>query len=790
MLIQTPANIRFETLPSEALIPQTWREATLAETVADTPQPTLVFNPSITAQGSDGYAMAYRVVGGAARWRRLATCLLDRAFAPVAGSVTALSDLVAFARPERLSERSLTWHADARWFTLLGRRYLSWNDGANRPVNRQFLMEMADDGITPAGQAREIVIDGPRRTVEKNWMFFDDGREVWCVYSIAPHTVLSVDLSDPAVVRCAVSAVVDWRPEYQNVYGVMRGGAQPLRCGDRFLSLIHSSYKMPGGRIYEACFYEFEAVPPFRPLRAASRPTTLPHPGPSEGLGVKLNSETAKVVYPCGIVDRRDTFVISYGVDDVSAAIAVAPRAAALALLLPVETESESRWSAPAAPIAPPPATLLPPSATPLYWWNAVGKQFDGALGGRKFGVGNFGDIASRDVVERLAGTPTRSAALAERKLLAIGSIAHASRPGDVVWGSGVKGTKRRFDPGLSDVDVRAVRGPLSADALRAAGADLSRVTEVFDPGCLFGRLFAAEIAAFDPERNADRGPVRIVPHYRDDLMLRRIEAALTGSFLSVDCSPLDMICGMLGAEAIISSSLHGIIFAEALGIPAYWLRAVGGEDAFKFYDYYYGTGRYNVRCFDSVGEAIAARPMTPPNFRIDDYLATFPSDVMAPLAVAGAPRAWTLDCAGATLHAISAVCGVDPASARPGAEGLWLTTGLATLAFRAPAEADADLGLKLTLRPFNPPHLPSPQRVRARLGAGREVSLSWREGDVSPRTVILPMGDRPDASGAMVLQIAAEQAVSLRQLGVSRSGEVMTVCLQSMALVPMIGAA
>jgi pyruvyltransferase len=777
--MQAPAEIRFEALSSEALVPPAWREDTLGGA--------FVFNPTITAQGDDGYAMVYRVVGVENRWRRLASCLLDRDFAPVPGSVTPLSDLIAFADAERLNERSLAWHADARWFTLLGRRYLSWNDGANRPVNAQFLMEMADDGITPAGPAREIVIDGPRRTIEKNWMFFDDGHDVWCVYSIAPHTVLAVDLSDPTIIRCAPSASVEWEAEYQDLYGVMRGGAQPIRRGDRFLSLIHSSYKMPAGQVYEACFYEFEAAPPFRPLRAPTRPMPLPHPGQAEGFGEQLNSKTTKVVYPCGVVCRDDNLVISYGVDDLSAAVAVLPAPDALALLKPVAPSIETRWSTPATPITPPAMTASRP--TPLFWWDAAGKKFDGPLGSRTFGVGNFGDIASRDIVERVSGSRTRNARVNERKLIAVGSVAHVSRPGDVIWGSGVKGTKRQLDPGMAEVDVRAVRGPLSADALRTAGADLSRVTEVFDPGCLMPKLFAEEMAAFNPELNASKGPVRIIPHYRDDLLMRRSDARWAESFLTVDCTPLDMLLAMLGAEAIISSSLHGLIFAESLGLPAYWLRSVGGEDSFKFYDYYYSTGRYNVRCFDSIDEALASKPMAPPKFRFDDYLATFPFDVMGPLNADGASQAWSIEFAGASLNVVSGVCGFDPASVRPGAEGLWLTKSLATLSIPAPVEPETALGLKVTLRPFNPPHLPSPQHIRIRLGEGREIALSWAEGDISPRTVILPISGRPDASGDMLLQIQATHAESMRRLGVNRSDEVMAVCLRSMALVPLIGA-
>ena len=51
-----------------------------------------------------------------------------------------------------------------------------------------------------------------------------------------------------------------------------------------------------------------------------------------------------------------------------------------------------------------------------------------------------------------------------------------------------------------------------------------------------------------------------------------------------------DMVVWVLGCELVLSSSLHGVIFAEAFGVPARWVQRPGStrsESWFKYVDYY-----------------------------------------------------------------------------------------------------------------------------------------------------------------------------------------------------------
>jgi pyruvyltransferase len=75
-------------------------------------------------------------------------------------------------------------------------------------------------------------------------------------------------------------------------------------------------------------------------------------------------------------------------------------------------------------------------------------------------------------------------------------------------------------------------------------------------------------------------------------------------------CTPrqhtLAFIRHLLAARRVVSASLHGVILAEAYGIPAVLLQAGGTETRFKYDDYYAGTGRTDYRVARSVDEALA----------------------------------------------------------------------------------------------------------------------------------------------------------------------------------------
>jgi pyruvyltransferase len=197
----------------------------------------------------------------------------------------------------------------------------------------------------------------------------------------------------------------------------------------------------------------------------------------------------------------------------------------------------------------------------------------------------NVGDAASRFIVSRLTGYDIEVVGeepCAFPNFLAIGSILHWADHRSVIWGTGfISATV-----GLPALPARilAVRGHLTRTRLSRMNLDSPSL--VGDPGALI-----AEFVRPAPRVTHQLG---LVPHYvdaRDDFVRR---ARARGVMIIDPLAPIkDFIQALTSCRRIISSSLHGIIFAHAFDIPAAWVkispRVIG--DGFKFFDYYSSIG-------------------------------------------------------------------------------------------------------------------------------------------------------------------------------------------------------
>ncbi|MDD3179441.1 MAG: hypothetical protein PHQ04_03725 [Opitutaceae bacterium] len=298
---------------SDELLPASWSHFPASG-------PVRTFNPGLLREKNGGWLFAYRVVGFD-MIRRIGLCRLSSSLQLVADSQVALSDLVRFPPKCAYPERVTTWFADPRLMRLAGRIFLYWNSGWHEPQNSQFLQEIDANSLQPVGYARELILQGRRRKLEKNWGIFGDD-PFYAIYSIAPHRVLKFSLEGEGDIVCSEIHSEDWPHEdYTARFGELRGGAPPQLAGTRYYSFCHSVHTTPEGYRYVPAVYRFAAAPPFAPETAPLHPFRLANPFGDQPLHPRLNPAIHEVVYPCGAVEEDDRWIISYGINDEHCAI-------------------------------------------------------------------------------------------------------------------------------------------------------------------------------------------------------------------------------------------------------------------------------------------------------------------------------------------------------------------------------------------------------------------------------------------------------------------------------------
>jgi len=225
---------------------------------------------------------------------------------------------------------------------------------------------------------------------------------------------------------------------------------------------------------------------------------------------------------------------------------------------------------------------VLDNEAIPLTWW-AVAP--------------NFGDLLSPYLVQKITSNPVRYVYLRpgyKRKFeslnfskpqfsyFAIGSIISRINSKSIVWGSGAFGTENEKCLN-KETKYLAVRGPLTRNLLRIHGAQCPEIYG--DPALLFPEIF---------------NPV-VEKKYEVGVILRWSETEWNKIEFDSDVKKINLgtddiegtLLDILSCEKILSSSLHGIILADAYGIPSAWLSSTTPKGLeFKFYDYFLSVNK------------------------------------------------------------------------------------------------------------------------------------------------------------------------------------------------------
>lgn len=198
------------------------------------------------------------------------------------------------------------------------------------------------------------------------------------------------------------------------------------------------------------------------------------------------------------------------------------------------------------------------------------------------------------------------------KHLLSVGSVVSLGLFDATVWGSGIRDStaagiiKKKKLLLNRKFDVRAVRGPLTQQILSDCGYACPSVFG--DPAILLPFIY-------EPNGIKQEYDVGIVLHHRT------IENENTSAYLNEKDKDLlknktvkyidprtsnyaQFVDQIVSAQLIISSSLHGLIIAEAYGIPAIFLNSGVDDQNTKYKDWYLSTGREFTFCH-SISEGV-----------------------------------------------------------------------------------------------------------------------------------------------------------------------------------------
>jgi pyruvyltransferase len=193
-------------------------------------------------------------------------------------------------------------------------------------------------------------------------------------------------------------------------------------------------------------------------------------------------------------------------------------------------------------------------------------------------GKPNFGDRLTPLLLERFARIEVQWALPKDADIIMVGSILEAVPH---MWNGIICGTGKMYEHTqvhLPRANILALRGPLSAHGVPGNYA-------IGDAALLANELVAVE----------KRYNLGIVPHWSDKGLERRHEfKSFSPRIIRPDGDPLEVLREIGRCRKIVSSSLHGIIVADAFGIGrrtelAPQLKKEGG--LFKFRDHSAAVG-------------------------------------------------------------------------------------------------------------------------------------------------------------------------------------------------------
>jgi len=206
--------------------------------------------------------------------------------------------------------------------------------------------------------------------------------------------------------------------------------------------------------------------------------------------------------------------------------------------------------------------------AIKAYWWREVP---------------NFGDALAPFLLERFAYLNVEWDTVSRAQVASIGSILEHIPP---LWDGYILGSGMLHEN--SRLQIHQMRSGITAKILALRGPLTARVVQgdyaLGDPGILADELVGSQPKQWD---------LGILPHFTDKELVPRFQELIkppaTIKVINAGDHPIEVVKQIGACRRLVTSSLHGMIVADAFGIPrrvemSKSFKYDGGD--FKFKDY------------------------------------------------------------------------------------------------------------------------------------------------------------------------------------------------------------
>jgi len=202
--------------------------------------------------------------------------------------------------------------------------------------------------------------------------------------------------------------------------------------------------------------------------------------------------------------------------------------------------------------------------------------------------VSNFGDLIGPYLISKITSSPVINIRnLNTPGIMGVGSIIQIlDRKGMTIWGSGLifepqpdlKKRLKKYNP-----KILSVRGKYTANCLTEIGIDVPSSEYYGDP--------ALTLPYFYTPKKAEVEQIAICPHFSHKPLFNE-DFAISNQIKIIDVQQdVETVIDAIASSSIcISTSLHGLIIAQAYNVPWVWLEITDnnlyGND-FKFKDFF-----------------------------------------------------------------------------------------------------------------------------------------------------------------------------------------------------------